>query len=97
MTSNLWVFELILNFSPFRILLNASSIPSTYPFTKIIVGDYGWRERGAGYIQLTGEGIQRAFLIKMGASYNGDIPAEYIAENLSQNILNFHLIFLPAH
>ena len=47
----------------------------------IIVGDYGWRERGAGYIQLTGEGIQRAFLIKMGASYNGDIPAEYIAEN----------------
>ncbi len=46
-----------------------------------IVGNYGWKERGAGYIQLTGEGIQRDFLTRMGDSYNGDIPAEYIAPN----------------
>lgn len=43
-----------------------------------VVGDYGWKERGAGYIQLTGETVQRAFLERMEDPYNGDRPAEYI-------------------
>lgn len=46
------------------------------------VGNYEWWERGAGYIQLTHAGNQRAFLSDMGESYDeieGDVPT-YIGD-----------------
>lgn len=46
-----------------------------------IVGGYEWWERGAGYIQLTGEKEQERFLEDMKDSYTGRDKASYIADN----------------
>ena len=45
------------------------------------VGDYEWWERGAGYIQLTGQKVQREFLKAMEDNYSGFNTAEHIGNN----------------
>ncbi|MDE5696398.1 MAG: DUF4280 domain-containing protein [Lachnospiraceae bacterium] len=47
----------------------------------IRVGDYEWWERGAGYIQLTGQKVQREFLKAIGDNYSGFNTAEHIGNN----------------
>ena len=47
----------------------------------IRVGDYEWWERGAGYIQLTGQKVQQEFLNAIGKNCSDRNTAEYIGNN----------------
>ncbi len=48
---------------------------------KGMVIKYDWKERGAGYIQITWRKTHLEFLNAIGDSYNGNDTAEYIAKN----------------
>lgn len=45
------------------------------------VGEYSWRNRGAGYMQITGESLQQQFLEYMNDSFDGQDKATYIGNN----------------